>query len=230
MNENVKKFFPVIHCADPYSHNGTQHVYQNIRIALENFADGIFLIGHGLRHTSMIGLYNLSRKLFPDFWIGINFLDVSRESEFERIIKSCPGLNALWTDGMPNIRLDIDPQIEVFGGVAFKYLNPNQSGDELVLACNKAKKIVDVVTTSGNATGFPPDIKKLEKIRNCIKQMPLALASGVTEDNVLAFLPTVDYFLVASSIVEKKGQENLDYFIPEKVKKLATIIHSKNLH
>jgi predicted TIM-barrel enzyme len=77
-------------------------------------------------------------------------------------------------------------------------------------------------------TGSAPDIQKLEEIRSNIGyETRLALASGVTEENISLFLPTVDTFLVASSIIERrKDLGNHEYLIPEKVMSLAIKIHA----
>lgn len=226
-----KKFYPVIHCIDPYESQGNGHALQNTRIAIGNNADGVFLIGHRLNFSELCGIYENVRKNFPGVWIGINFLDISpikNRPTLHIAVKSCPGLNALWIDSMPDERLDIPSSIQVFGGVAFKYKSPNLTGDALFQACTKAIKFVDVATTSGDKTGSPPNIEKLIVIKsNLANSIPLAVASGVDEDNVSDFIPFVDNFLVASSITERKPEyNNQEYFVPEKVKHLAHKIHS----
>lgn len=226
----LKRLLPVIHCVCPYEQQGIGHALNNAKIAFENFTDGIFLIGHGLDHGSLCYIYEQVRKQYPEAWIGINFLDVAAAKNWvglEALARRCPGLNAIWTDGMPDTRLNISIRIELFGGVAFKYLDPNLQGDKLADACNYAKQIVNVITTSGCETGSPPDVEKLEKMRRIIEPtMRFALASGVSIENVHLFLPTVDTFLVASSLIERREDRgNHEYLIPEKVMALATDIH-----
>jgi hypothetical protein len=222
----MSRFLPVIHCT--YNAN---HALYNARIAYENGADGIFLINHNIHYSVVCFLYEEIRKKFPQSWIGINLLDVANKwKDLESILcvrGNFPGLNALWVDGMPNHRLNIKPEIEVFGGVAFKYLNPNQGGNDLALACEKATKNVNVITTSGNQTGSPPSIEKLMEIRKHIGNSRLALASGVTLENITSFKPIVDDFIVASSIIEMTAGN--EYFVPNKVKQLAMIIKKEKL-
>lgn len=62
-------------------------------------------------------------------------------------------------------------------------------------------QMLDITTTSGPGTGMAADLDKVIKIKQIItpgKQM--ALASGVNAENVVACLPYVDYFVVASSV------------------------------
>lgn len=230
----MKRFFPVIHCVDPNKQQGVGHALANARTAYDNGADGIFLIGHGLDSHTVCDLYEKTRKQFPERWIGVNFLDLAAEEdlcsqgELERAVKKCGGLNGLWMDGLPNTRPKyISSRIEVFGGVAFKCIDPNQRGYELERSCERAKLVVDVITTSGNSTGSPPDIAKLKEIRRNIgTESRLALASGVTAENISLFLPFVTDYLVASSIIEKReNRGNHEYFIPKKVLDLASKIH-----
>jgi predicted TIM-barrel enzyme len=131
---------------------------------------------------------------------------------------------------MPSRRLDLHKKIEVFGGVAFKYIAPDLSGEALAEACTEAKERVNVATTSGERTGSPPSIQKLVAIRSALKgEIPLAVASGVTEENAISLFPYVDKFLVSSSITKTAHTRGTpaDYFIPERVRTLADIIHKE---
>ena len=233
-----KKFYPVIHCIDPYYKNGIGHAIRNTSLAIENGADGVFLIGHGMEYVELLYIYENVRKQFPKVWIGINFLDVSHDTIFHgasfcfdwsrlsHVAKKCENLNALWIDAMPDERLSLS-SIQIFGGVAFKYLSPHLSGAPLAAACERAIQCVDVATTSGDKTGSAPNVKKLESIKGHLDgRIPLALASGVSSNNVHEFLETVDIFLVASSICERNPNlGNEEYLVPEKVRKLAELIH-----
>ena len=224
---NTKRFFPVIHCIDPFLQGGIGHALKNARIAYNNDADGIFLIGHKLTYLDLVEIYGHVRKEFPEKWIGVNFLDIP--SGKLELLNSCQhllvGLNALWFDSLPIGRIF---PVEVFGGIAFKYRNANPSDEELARECNLAVTCVTTATTSGNKTGEPPSVEKLQKIKGLLQnKVPLALASGVTEENISSFLSTVDTFLVASSIIERrKDLGGHEYLIPEKVKALAAKIHA----
>lgn len=228
---SIKKFYPVIHCVDPYEQQGIGHALANTRIAIENGADGVFLIGHGMHFSDLVYIYENVRKQFPEIWIGINFLDISHEKNWaglSTIVNKCYKLNALWIDDMPSEKLDTTSTVQIFGGVAFKYINPNIEGESLVSACNQAVNIVNIATTSGDRTGSAPNIVKLKLIKEILKgRIPLALASGVNSINVSNFLNDVDIFLVASSICERRHDlGNHEYLVPLKVHELAQIIHA----
>lgn len=221
-----KKFYPVVHCLNPHKAKGVMRTILNTGIAMENEADGVFLIGHSLISSDLVYIYECVRQEFPDIWIGINFLDISNWEKLSTTARLCNNLNALWTDKIPDYRLPLSFTIRRFGGVAFKYIAPNLTGDDLVVACRKAVLIVDVATTSGEATGSPPDVAKLEAIKeNLGGRIPLALASGVSVDNVQMFKPMVDIFLASSSICER-DHEGVEYFVPKKVSQLADLIHT----
>ncbi len=109
----------------------------------------------------------------------------------------------------------------LFGGVAFKYIRPivppEHFGEvaRLALDCG-----VDVITTSGPATGEPPAVNKVQAMRHAIGDHALAVASGIRPENVSAFLPFVDAFLVATGIEASFGQ-----FDEVRVHELACTIH-----
>lgn len=228
-----RKFFPVIHCLPPNQSQGIGHALCNTRAAMDNGADGVFLIGHGVRFQELTLIYEVVRKQFPEIWIGINFLDIPCDTcgreprKLTTAANRCQGLNALWVDGMPTERLAVPKTTQVFGGVAFKYIAPRLKGDTLANACRQAPRYVDVATTSGDQTGSAPSIAKLKSIKRGLDdKIPLALASGITSQNVLGFLSLVDMFLVATSICERKPERgDADYLIPEKVREMALLIH-----
>ena len=58
---------------------------------------------------------------------------------------------------------------------------------------------MDVVCTSGVKTGTAPDLDKMKAFKQgCGKDRVLALASGVTPQNVVSFIPYVNCILVAT--------------------------------
>ena len=212
------------------------HVYnyeqgrKNTEISIDNGADGIFLINHGIRSDLLIPIYEKLRKEFKQIWFGVNLLDNRTKDMFAAIPANMQGV---WAD---NAHIDEysneQPEAEeikdsilnnnfkglYFGGVAFKYQRKVENYSQ---AAKTAMNYVDVVTTSGLGTAKAPDVAKIEIMKNALGNFPLAIASGITTENVSNFLPYTDCFLVASGI--SYDFENLD---PEKVKRLADIIHS----
>lgn len=214
---------PVIHVTEE------QQALEQTEVAQVAGADGIWLINHGISGSELWDAFLKVRSQFPDFWIGLNFLDAT---PWEAMGIMTDQVNGLWTDNAWIVEdIEVSPLAHevwefkkerkwkglYFGGVAFKgqmkVLNPES-------AAKRAMKYMDVVTTSGLATGAPPPVTKIKKMREAVGPFPLAVASGIDAFNVKRYLPYVDVFLVASGI--SKNWETLD---PDKVRELAEIIH-----
>lgn len=229
-NVPSKRLLPVIHCVSPYTEDGIGHALANTKIALKNGADGVFLIGHGMRHGDLIVIYEQVRKQNPEAWIGVNFLDLTTSGiQKERLLEAigrCVDLSAIWMDALPEEDLGIPPWIEIFAGVAFKYRNAGAIGEEMRNECTRASAYANFATTSGNKTGPPPRLEKLRAIHELLGGVtPIAVASGVNEDNVEEMLPYVGAFLVASSICKADATRGgHEYLLPEKVAVLGKII------
>lgn len=201
-----------------------EQIKENIRIAGRGGADGIFLINHGdVSEEELMAFQVLSKKQFPDMWIGVNYLGSPIFYAFQEAHSTADGL---WVDDayvemgikreyspvqywkqMGALKFMSNGNRLYFGGFAFKY---QEQPTDLALAAGYAKNYMDVVTTSGNATGEPPDIKKIETIREAIGSYPLAVASGMTPENVSAYRDLVDCFLVATGINKEGDFHNLD--------------------
>src|SRR3989338_8860847 len=226
-----KRFFPLIHCVSPFTKQGTGHALLNTQIAFRGGADGVFLIGHNMPYTEVLYIYEQVRKQFFARWIGINLLDVSAADDWPKLraIAQREKVNALWMDSLPEAcRAMSQTDAELFGGVAFKYRDSDLMGEGLFMACQNALNYVDTVTTSGDKTGSPPDVAKVQAMREAIRPHDsLALASGVSVENVALFKPYVDTFLVASSITERRADRGgQEYLVQERVTALAAAIHS----
>lgn len=231
MDKSYNLFYPVIHCIAPFK-GGFGHALANAKIAYENGADGIFLIGHRVPCGELLDIYDQVRKQYPDRWIGINFLDIAADTNWPTLVRFAnlaKGLNGLWMDKLPRVEStdEVQKKLDLFGGVAFKYVNPDLSGRELAQECARAENLVQFVTMSGSKTGSPPAVEKLQMMRDNISPLKgLAVASGVDATNVESMLPFVDTFLVASSItVRRKDMGDQEYLVPEKVLELAKLIH-----
>jgi uncharacterized protein len=219
---NQHVILPVIHVT------GRNQALQNVNIAFENGCDGVFLINHNTADIPYLKLLLIHRDIrasFPDKWMGINCLDLEPAS----VVSLAPeGVSGVWTD---NSLIDEDLEVQkeaegvfknrvdngwfglYFGGVAFKYQKPVKNLEKVTLL---AKKYMDVVTTSGPATGKSADIEKIKIMRSVLGDYPLAIASGITPENVTDYLPIADCFLVATGI--SKGFTELD---PVLVKRLV---------
>ena len=79
---------------------------------------------------------------------------------------------------------------------------------------------MDVITTSGPGTGQAAEPAKIAAIRAGAGDHPMALASGVTPENVDDYLPWVDAYLVATGI--SRDFEHLD---PARTRALVERVH-----
>ena len=225
-----KKLFPVIHGLN------LAQALKNCEIAIAAGCDGAFLINHenkeGVRELNFLELLTLHQQVaarFPDFWLGVNLLDLPAAEVFQHL---SPQVAGVWVDnGEIDERLEHQLAAEnilnakmasrwdglYFGGVAFKYQRPVAFSG---MAAAIAQNYIDVVTTSGPGTGESASVEKIRSMKEAIAPNPLAIASGITPENVRDYLPWVDYFLVATGI--SRDFYNLD---PVKTARLAEIIH-----
>ena len=96
-----------------------------------------------------------------------------------------------------------------FGGTAFKKqrpVAPDRYGD----AARIAAGFMDVVTTSGMATGEAAGHDKVADFRRGCGAAPLAIASGVTPENARDYAAFADAFLVATGINHAGDFYNID--------------------
>lgn len=239
----MKKFYPVVHCED------NEQIQKNVEVAKNNNADGVFLISHNVMTTynfeAVVARYAQYHSS-ENFKIGANFLNLSNIEALEKAVDF--GLDMLWVDNagcddcesleaMENAfdffhrtsELDGDMKVQIFGGVHFKY-QPKSSIEKSVF---EVWKLMMIPTLSGSGTGKVADIELIKKAYEKVLQVKslvftkfsLAIASGVSIENVDEYLPYINHFLVASSILDEKDERLFD---EEKLKILCETIHSFN--
>ena len=211
---------PVIHVI-----NKTQTVI-NINKLINADIKGCFLINHDFALETFLPIIRSIRIDYPDFWIGVNFLAVTGFVAFP-ILASLENegcrIDAYWGD---DARIDerkfrqteaeaIKKKREesgwsglYFGGTAFKKqrpVDPKDYAKSAMLAAN----YMDVVTTSGNATGKAAEISKIDTFRSSLPDTPIALASGINPKNALDYTK-VDCFMVATGINIDDDFYNID--------------------
>ncbi len=224
---------PVIHVLD------NAQAERNIAIAKEAGCPGVFLINHDFHYEQFLPIIDHCRARFPDFWIGVNFLAVTANVAIPilaELEKDGTRVDGYWAD---DARIDEhageSQQTEAqeildtiktaewgglyFGGTAFKKQREVDPGDYAKSASIGAQ-FMDVVTTSGIATGHSADLKKITVFRQACADTPLALASGITPENVTDYMPMVDAVLVATGINLKDDFYNID---PDRLKKLLAL-------
>ncbi|MFK7805013.1 MAG: BtpA/SgcQ family protein [Anaerolineae bacterium] len=227
----MKKLYPVIHV------RSLEQALQNAKIAFDANCDGIFLINHenkdGIReilYPELLTIHAAVHRRFPDWWIGLNCLDLPTADVFQHLN---PAVSGVWADNgeideseptqpkaqqILNAKRASGWQGAYFGGVAFKYQRPVSNSAE---AARIGKEYIDIVTTSGRATGETPSIEKIRRMKQAIDPRPLAIASGITPKNVDQYLTWADIFLVATGISSSFYELDI-----EKVRQLSDIVHN----
>lgn len=204
-----------------------------IEVAHSLGVKGVFLIDQGMSERDVLALVRIVRETYPALWIGINLLS--------RTAAACLavthnnrgwGIDGIWSDwaGIDEQRVmgSSHPEAEAFlnarraarwdglyfGGVAFKYQREVAQAD-LAAAAQMSVPYMDVLCTSGPGTGQPADVEKVKALRAGLGDHAMALASGVTPENVGDYLPYVQAFLVGTGIEERLG-----VFDPTKIEAL----------
>ena len=203
---------PVIHVID------ADQTSRNIRVAIGYGAPGVFLINHDFGPDRLVPILREVRETFQALWLGVNFLAVTGRDAFPMLGElqrdGCV-VDAYWgDDARIDERRSANDQPEAaetadvrthsgwhglyFGGTAFKKQRQVQPAD-YEMAARLAVPFMDVVTTSGPATGCEADLAKTDAFRRGVGDAPLALASGVTPENAESY-GAVDCFMVATGI------------------------------
>jgi predicted TIM-barrel enzyme len=187
-----------------------EQAVRNVAVTREGLADGCFLISHGrVPDEQLLDIHRRIVELFPDWWVGVNCLSMSVKEVFERVGDRVAGV---WVDNalIDETRAEQASAREIlavqrrhgwrglyFGGVAFKYQRPVK---DLARAAHLASELMDVVTTSGPGTGQAASPEKIHIMKQAMGDAPLAIASGVTPENVNDYLPFADCFMVSTGI------------------------------
>ena len=219
----MSKIIPVIHTID------WNQVKYNLDLCKDNGVDFVFLINHGFGPKCVETLqtyFNLSKEIY-DIKIGLNFLQLDTPEAMAIVNSMEIKPDALWVDKSyitPNdlSKADLikelnDKSIKYFGAVAFKYQKQPKK-DELQLVCETATNYMDVITTSGAATGVAADLEKIRTIKSYIGNHEMAIASGVDYKNKYIYAEFVDYLLVDSSITNPQTEMIIETKLKEILK------------
>jgi len=221
---------PVIHVLD------SEQAHRNIAIAIAGGCRGVFLINHDFEKEKLLPIIKDMRLAFPDYWIGVNFLAVTGKFAFPilgELQARGVRVDGYWAD---DARIDErraeDDQPEAdeiaeirqasgwdglyIGGTAFKkqrVVDPALYGKSAQIAT----RYMDVVVTSGVATGHAADVGKIDTFRTHCADTALGLASGITPQNAAHYADAVDLFMVATGINVEGDFYNID---PDRLKHL----------
>jgi uncharacterized protein len=225
---------PVIHVQD-YA-----QTLRNIGHVQRLGAPGVFLINHDFAVDAFLPILRAVRADCPNLWIGVNFLAQPGRVAFPilgRLAAENCAIDAYWADdACMDERSSSQTEAEAiaairaasgwhglyFGGVAFKKQRPVDPRLH-ELSARIALPFMDVVTTSGAATGQEADLTKIADFRRGMGSAPLAIASGVTPDNASRYAAYVDCFLVATGINHAHDFYNID---PVRLADLLALSHN----
>lgn len=193
---------PVVHCLS------RRQAIQQARVAAALDADGVFLINQGgLDAEEVASVAGYVADIIPGWFVGVNLLGVTPDTTARLLARRRRQLGGLWDDAVTPSLQGLCPLY--FGGVAFKYQQPEVPPSRWAEVARVAAESVGVVTTSGPGTGEAADVEKVQVMRAALGDHALALASGITPANVANYLPYVDAYLVASGIEMRFGEFDL---------------------
>ena len=193
---------PVVHVLDH------EQALAGTETARSAGADGVWLISHG--SVSGEELTALQSAIIDETgWLNIGVNCIGMPVEAVLGIADPRGIG-VWADDA-GIHEEADVQRAAdrvarrhpnytglyFGGVAFKDRAPVT---DLARVARLAIPYVDVITTSGAGTGLAAPPEKIRTIREAAGDYPVAVASGITPENVHGYLPFTNAFLVATGI------------------------------
>ena len=174
---------------------------KNAEIAFKNGCDGVFVINMDYCPETDLEVPTACaaiKMLYPDKKIGANFLYSDFMTMF---VNNIDIIDMIWTDNLiPEIhdeeitKQQLTKRIDIFESFAFKY---KKHDPDFVNTGHNILAKDRIPTTSGSATGQAANIEKLMQLRDLPK---LALASGLTPDNIQAFRSYITHALVATGI------------------------------
>jgi predicted TIM-barrel enzyme len=203
---------PVVHYADD------EQALRNAARAFDAGCDGVLLIHMEGRNRLLPPIARVVKERWPDRLVGLNLLGAGA---VEAIVAGLAcGLDMTWTDEQLTHSGDAPwteatevvamlrdhPGHVLLSGVAFKHQAHEPRPD---VAARKAVELGFVPTTSGAATGVAAEASRVADLRAAIgPDAPLAIASGITPENVREYAPHLSHVLVATGV--SSGFHELD--------------------
>lgn len=212
------EIYPVVH------YNDAHQVVDQAGVALSEGADGVYLIDHrSLEPDNLVAAFNRVVATYPEAFVGLNLLqaaDALSAFEMTKSLSTSRHPNALWVDNAVRGAADVesyrksDPGLATIcylGGIAFKYTDSyTDDPEEAAILAARYASYVDVVTTSGEGTGHAPHPLKIAAMKQAIAEKPLAVASGISLENIADYAGSLDKLLVSTSIETFKSSGIFD--------------------
>lgn len=198
------KVIPVIH------YESDEQSMRNAELASDAGCHGVFLIHMDGQNDLLPSAARRIKACWPDMLVGINYL--GRDPAGAVAANIADGLDMTWTDvqlthsaaapwaDAMRVREAMvrNPDHLVFTGVAFKH---QRHEPQPAVAAQEARAFGLIPTTSGSATGVAAEVDKVAQLRTALgTEAPLAIASGITPENVLDYAPYLSHILVATGV------------------------------
>lgn len=242
------KVYPVVHITSP------EQAVEQTGIAIDAQADGVFLIHHGNSQYQggevLVNAFNDVTTTYPDLFVGMNYLGLDPLEGYtytQRLLDAhsiVRAPDALWfddatgyartpDDAVDNLRRLAEyrqqhpamQQAVFMGGVAFKYTHGYTDDPEQASAvAARLAPLIDVVTTSGAGTGHAPSPEKIIAMGRSVKPGQLAVASGVSIENIQDYSDQPDMSILVASSLETYSYSG--EFVPERVRAIVEAAHS----
>ena len=216
----IASVFGTSHVLLPVVHPiGSEKALAAVHVAVACGIRGVFIIDQGMIERDVLALVREVRDRHPSLWIGINLLSRSPAGALVSALDACGTIDGIWSDdagvyeggvdalagSFVTVRQRLNWTGLYFGGVAFKYQR-EIAHEDLGRAAANAVPYVDVICTSGPGTGLAADVGKVSALRSGLGgDHAMALASGVTPENVRRYMPHVQAFLVGTGIESRLG-------------------------
>lgn len=212
---------PVIHYADE------GQAMRNAERAFAAGCDGVLLIDMAMGHSQpLLRAACAIKARWAEKLVGVNLLGVDPQVAVK--MSDTLGLDMTWIDeqlthsgGAPWMEARRVAKARargdhlIFVGTAFKY-QPHEP--DAATAALKASEFGFIPTTSGPATGRPADLSTIKDLWEVMgPESRLAVASGVTPENIAAFAPFVSHVLVSTGV-----SSSFHEFDPKGLQELVT--------
>lgn len=211
--------YPVIHYKDD------ETSFRNCEIIFDGDyqADGVFLIAMNGKDKPIVPIALKIKDKYPNKKIGINLL---RYENYDACKKSIDNnLDMIWSDKPlvngpfldPNslkiLELLRNTNVTFFSSFAFKYQKIDKTPNESALTIQNFGLYP---VTSGESTGTSADLQKIKDIHNALKStgksLDLAIASGLTPENISSYKEYITCAIVATGISKNFDEFDADKF------------------
>lgn len=201
--------YPVIHVLNQ------DLALQQADLAFDAGADGVFLINHYGDDEILPIIGQKIKQKYPDKKVGLNYLANGPIEAYSAARTN--GMDMAWGDncgvnskgysalGEHLMGMAKDNEVKLFASVAFKYQAHEEYPDK---AASNALNAGFIPTTSGGATGSAPSVEKIQLMSQAVGG-DLAVASGMTAENIQRFAPFLRYALVATGV--SVDEHHFDY-------------------